>query len=315
MTRLATPRCTTLDPRRRIQGTRGASVSSPMPARLAPCSRDARLLEADVAQRNDRRGYPLGEVPGQIPRLNGEAVRGRRQLSAFRRPTDPLQHATRPLRAADDAQPAVDEKQAVHRLVRPVADADDVAAPVSVRGEGEGLDGNHVDVGRGHVDADGIRQHDRPVGSAQLHLGPVATLRHEPSLLVAAVPEELMGTAGSPLSSHDRPHLAPLVVEQRELQPVGTPQPKGDARAPLRTAAHGREDLVHRRPGDRRLLHLQPLGDSERHRRADQQRKGDEERGVAPHGARILIRNGRPTVTATLPRSLRPRQAGARARW
>ena len=98
-----------------------------------------------------------------------------------------------------------------------------------------------------------------------------------------------MRTAGSPLSSHERSHLAALVVEQRELQPVGAPQPEGDAGAPLRTAAHGREDLVHRRAGDGRLLHLQPLGDSERHRRADQQRKGDEERGVAPHGARILI--------------------------
>ena len=100
-----------------------------------------------------------------------------------------------------------------------------------------------------------------------------------------------MRAAGGALSGHERSHVIALVVQQRELQAVGAPQPEGDARAPLRTLAYGREDLVHRCPGDGRLLHLQPLGDSERHRRADQQRKGDEERGVAPHGTRILGRS------------------------
>ena len=226
-------------------------MSTPTIDALARRGNDARLLEPDVAERHDCRRNTLRDVPGEITGLNREPVRARRQLPATGSSADPLEHATWPLRPADDAQPPVDEEQPVRPLVRAITHTDDVPVAVAVGRYGARPDRNHPHRGRGHVDVDGVRQDDRPVGATELDLRSVAAFGHEPAVVVTTVPEELLRAACSAFAVDEGSYLATLVVEQRELEPVGPPQPERDRRPPLRAVADRREHLVHRRPGDR----------------------------------------------------------------
>ena len=177
--RRAIPRCTTLDPRRRIQRhTRRVGFHADDDA-FGGHRRDARLLEANVTQGNDCRRNSSREVSREIAGLHRQPVPSGPELPVAGATSDPLQRAARPLRAAHHPRASVDEEEPVHPFVRPVAHANDVAVTVAVRRERPRAHAHDPDGRPRCVHGDGVRQDDRPVGPAQLDLRAVAPFGHE----------------------------------------------------------------------------------------------------------------------------------------
>ena len=147
--------------RRRSIRVEGSSRHAEHPSRRPPrrvspgTAETRRLLEADVAQRHHRRRNAPGEVPGEVTGLNREPVRARRQLAAARSAADPLEHAARSLRPADDAQAAVDDAATRARARSPGSARARCRRGRHRRGRWRAAL-TDATTGGGHVDADGF---------------------------------------------------------------------------------------------------------------------------------------------------------------
>jgi hypothetical protein len=84
-----------------------------------------------------------------------------------------------------------------------------------------------------------------------------------------------------------------LVVDDRQRQRVGSPEPEGDLRGLLRAVAGGREGTADLRAGNRVRLELQILGDDERDRGSREQK--EDQQGaemVLQRWASVVSRSG-----------------------
>jgi hypothetical protein len=101
----------------------------------------------------------------------------------------------------------------------------------------------------------------------------VPTLGQGLPILVPAVPAEAVRAGTKPRLVEERANDLSLVVDDRQRQRVGSPEPERDLRRALRAVAGGRERTADLRAGDRVRLELQILRDDERDRRGGEQQE------------------------------------------
>ena len=179
---------------------------------------------------------------------------------------------------------------------------------------------NERDPRSSRIDADRVRQDDRPAVAFELHAWAVDPFGDDAVEVVTPVPRVRDATCGLAALPNDGSNRSTVLVQHVERHGLAPAQDERDHRHIARALAYRRKDTIDLGARDRAPLELQPLGDGEGRSGCSEQRKDEQELWPPRHesaarAARARAREQRaPRARSRSSRRRTPMPRGSRAR-